>query len=261
MAAPLKLPAVQAIVRKVVVGTTFMLKWADPDDAGTIFTWKCLVMTKASPAACTYTSIDADDVAHQFDLPSLTEIEEGEDAIPEDDDGVMDVHYHEITLAAESAKRGMAAHKKKSLVASSIVAWKRSTWTTALNMEGDAALLGRELVVSELRRQLAIPDRAHEASFANTSEHERCALGEALYGVVDLLTVLDKGSQQLKEIDHVLDPLLRRLCEHRAGDNKSGTARTAAMDRVRSAFGRQDYKQDDITLAILGLPSSGKGGT
>ena len=73
--------------------------------------------------------------------------------------------------------------------------------------------------------------------------------------------MLDKSSQQLKEIDNVVDPLLRRLCEHRAGDNKSGAARTAAMERVRHAFGRQDFKQDDITLAVLGLPAQGKGVT
>ena len=261
MAAPLSLAAVQAVVRKMVVGTTFTLKWADIDDAGTMLTWKCLVMTKGTDSSCTYTSADADDVAYQFDLPSLFVPEEGEAQPADGDLDVMDVRYHEITLAAVSAKRGKAGHKKKSLVASSIVAWKRSTWAGPLNMEGDASILGRELVVCELRRQLAIPDRANEAAFSSTSEHERCALGEALYGVVDLLTVLDKSSQQLKEIDNVVDPLLRRLCEHRAGDNKSGAARTAAMERVRHAFGRQDFKQDDITLAVLGLPAQGKGVT
>ena len=115
-------------------------------------------------------------------------------------------------------------------------------------------------MVSEIRRQLNIPERALQAGFGLTSGHERCALGESLFGVVALIAILDPASQGLDEIDQILNPILRRLCEHRAGDNKNGKERTEAMDKVRKAFTKNDFKNDDITQAMLGY-SAGTHGT
>ena len=232
-------------VQDLIVGSQFTLSWSDPEDPATRFNWTCVVQSKPTAVSATYTSADADDPAHHFELPSLTEGVEDEAA-----DDFMDIIYFDMIIAARSAKKSMAGHKKRSVMSSSICAWKRHTWTPALNMTGDAALLGKELVISELRRQLNIPERSQQASFGQTSDHERCALGEAVFGVVALISVLDPSSQGLEEIDQVLNPLLRRLCEHRAGDGKNGKERTESMDRVRKAFSKTDYKNDDITQAI-----------
>ena len=238
------------------VGASFSLVWADPDDhPDQKHTWAAIVQSKPTNESATYTSVDADDTTFHFQIPSISE-----NAVDEGADDYLDIIYYDLVIAAQSAKKTMASHKKKSVFVSSICAWKRNTWTAPLNMPGDSGILGRELVVSELRRQLNIPERALQSCFGLTSDHERCALGEALFGVVALIAILDPASQGLDEIDQILNPILRRLCEHRAGDNKNGKERTEAMDKVRKAFTKNDFKNDDITQAMLGY-SAGTHGT
>lgn len=255
MSRRLTLAELRGSIRGLKVGASFALVWADPDDhPDQKYNWTCIVQSKPSEDSATYTSADADDVTYNFSIPSVRE-GENDETRPQ----FLDIIYYDLVIAAQSTKKSMASHKKKSVFTSSICAWKRGTWTAPLNMAGDSGILGRELVVSELRRQLNIPERAQQASFGLTSDHERCALGEAVFGVVALIAVLDPASQGLDEIDQILNPLLRRLCEHRAGDNKNGKDRTEAMDKVRKAFGKTDFKNDDITQAMLGFAAGTHG--
>jgi len=239
MAVALTLAQLRNLASGLRVGQRFTIEWSTFEDPDTRHSWSCVVQSvNAESASATFTSEDADDVEEAWDFPDVDE-----------DDGGLQYHYWKVTTAPAREKRGMGSSIKKSLLRSTVVAWKKSSWLPLLS-EGH---LGREIVVAEVFRQLNIPDRMQAASFSQTSEHERCVLGEVVLGVIGLLQRLPPEQQELPEVDQILNPALGRLCEHRAGDGKTGKERTEAMDRVRETWQREEHKGDKVTQVMLGL--------
>lgn len=224
------------------VGETFVLDWSFLDDPRNKICWECVVRTKGE-AGISFNSKDADlDDQGQvvtFDLPDI------------DDDGTLRYVYHKIVTKPRTVKVGMGAYAKKSLFASRVVAWNPRTWLPFINEPG---IGGRELLIQQLQHQLHFPERFGMANFANVSDHDRCAFGEILINYIDLLTVLHPEHQILPQVELLVRPALRRLCEHRAAEPLSGAERTKKMAEVRAEFLRDDMGSDRLSLIMAGLP-------
>jgi hypothetical protein len=247
---PLHLVDIRQFLTSVRVGDVLIVTWATLDDPTTEMVWECVVQSKPTANSATFTSKDADeDAPPSFDLPDLSPPGAGDEEKDED----LQYVYHSIVAKARHAKKGMGEYCQRSLHTSKIVAWKFRTWLPMLNMEGDMSRLGYELVIGELRRQLQFPERVQMAFFTNQADHDRCALGEALMALVQFLAILEPSQQTCPEVERVLQPILRRLCEHRVGDNATGADRSRRMEQVRNEFLREDFKNDRITQVMAGI--------
>eukprot|EP00759_Apiculatamorpha_spiralis_P035821 PhF_6_TR36334/c0_g1_i1/m.53213 len=118
----------------------------------------------------------------------------------------------------------------KFLASGSVVAWSYRTWLPILNPEPIALQY-----------------------IQNQADHDRCAMGEALVAMVHFLQKLPPDQQTMIEIENILSPLLRRLCEHKKAEGLSGVERTKAMEAVRQVFLGQDLKDDPISQVMYGL--------
>jgi len=253
--APLTVPQLTAQVKLLKVGDTFTLEWSELE-SDVKLTWKCVCSGKSADGTATFTSVDADDTEEQFDIPSFEEADD--EAQEEEEDGTpkLAYHYFALTIAAKKVKRGMGESCKKSLFASSVVAWQPRTWAPFLNAGHN--LLGREFLSTEIRRQLNFPERVQMNAFTQPYEHDRCALGEALLAMINLLASLQPDQQYTPEIHAVLTPILRRLCEHRVGDTATGAERSKRMDAVRAEFIKEDFRHDKISQVMAGFDITAK---
>lgn len=241
--------AVAAMARRITEGSTFSIVWAVASDPDTRINWKCTARSKPRDDVVVFVSQDADDEAEEYWLPEAAQ----PDVDIDEDSRVV---YYDVVIPERHARKSMARSCKRSMMASAVVAWKPSTWTQFLNMEGTSRPLGREILVGQLRTQLGLPDRVNMHQFKSNTEHELCTLGEALIAMVDLLQTMSPDDQMSPQVQAVLTPILRRLCEHRAAVGKEGPAKTASMDAIRSVFLSEDLKGDKITLAMMGVNHS-----
>jgi len=242
-------------------GGVFTMIWSRGATPNVRLTWKCTCRTVSTgPSRILYVSENADPDENgaevELELPSVVEDGNG-DAVLDNDQYQLDYVYWNLTWHAVSAKKKLGNVSTRSTTGSAIVAHNRKSWEPVLEMEGGQGLLGRELLISQLKLQLAFPDRTSLRDGSLASDHERVTLGEALLGVVDLLQSVDKTSRALAGFDKIVDPLVRRLLELKIGDAFSGAERTAKMQKVREAFLKQDFKEDDITLMLHNV-SKGK---
>lgn len=248
--AELSLDQVKAFANKIKTGDTLVLKWATKEDPDTIFTWECVVQTVAAGRA-TFTSRDADDPLHVFDLPSVV-YEPDDDEIT---DALVDLVYYDLRVKERPVRKTMAQMKTRSLARSTICAWKVSTWRSLL---GDG-MYGREIVTGELFRQFGIPERMNQQRFTENEEFEACTLGEILLGAVDLMRAVTDEVRDSPQMDALLRPLIGRLCELKAGQGKKGAERTKAMNDVRKVIDQTAHHGDKLTQAMLGHTSGGGG--
>ena len=258
----LTLDSIERQLERTKTGDIILIDWSDVSDPDRVISWKCVVQSKPTATSATFTSVDADDPQEVWDMPQLAE---GDEDYADDDDkqknGKLAILYRNITLPVRPAKKSMAGSKTRFLARSSIVGWKKSTWMPHLNATGAAGALGRELVVSEIFRQLDVPEQMNAARFTRVDEHECAVLGEVLIGVVDLLRRLEAGEQDLREINQILNPVIRRLCEHKAAKGLLGDKRTKAMAEVHEAFVGDALRGDKISQIMMGVkaPLTGRG--
>jgi len=241
-------------------GAVFTMIWSHAATPNVRLTWKCSCRAlMVGPSRITYVSDDADPddqgAAAELELPSVVEDEHGQ-AVLDHGEYQLDYVYWNLTWHAVSAKKKLGNVSQRSTSGSFIVAHNRKSWEPVLEMEGAQGLLGRELLISQLKVQLAFPDRTSLREESLASDHERVTLGEALLGAVDLLQSVDKKSRALEAFDKIVDPLVRRLLELKIGDAYSGKERTARMQLVRDAFVKHDFKDDDITLMLHRVSTS-----
>jgi len=261
---PLKLQEISTFIHlpAVKVGKILSLSWSTRTAPTAVFVWRCRIVAKFAGEDPPYILFTSDDAAEpdreeEWVLPKFVshESDEEDEETPEDDSH-LEFHYYSIELVSREKAQGksMAASAARALSSSGIVAWQPATWKAKLETD-------RYQVVSEVFKQLEIPERLNQAKFKSADDHEACALGEIWLGVVDLLAVCDNKVRDCPQSDALMSRILLRLSQIRAGRGKEGKERAKVMDAVLAAWLRTETPNDAITHAILGISRGNSGST
>jgi len=261
----LSLQDISAFISKPSVkpGKIFSLEWSTRDIPTAVFVWRCRIVAINRDQDTPYLRFTSDDAAEEdreeeWLLPKFESLEgdASDEEMPEDDAHLLYFYYSIELVSREKAGSGksMAGSAARALTASGIIAWQPATWKAKLQTD-------RFQVVTEVFRQLEIPERLNQAKFKCADDHEACTLGEIWLSTIDLFDACENKVRDSPQADALMSRILLRLSQIRAGRGKDAKERTKAMDLVLAEWLRNETPNDRITHAILGISRGNSGST